>query len=62
MENYNLAIKNKPDFAEAYNNKGASYGKLEKDKEAITLCNLAIKYKPHFAEAYNNKGEFLWLY
>nr|WP_252831284.1 tetratricopeptide repeat protein [Orientia tsutsugamushi] len=52
-------MKNKPDFAEAYNNKAVSYGKLGKDKEAIIFYDLAIKYKPNFAKAYNNKGASL---
>lgn len=46
IDAYNQAIKLKPDYADAYNNKGVSLNDLGLSNEAIEAYNLAIKYKP----------------
>ena len=56
MSYYNQAIKLKPDFAEAYNNKGSIYKDLKRYDEALFNSDQAIKLKPDFPEAYYNKG------
>ncbi len=57
IEYYNQAIELKPDFPEAYNNRGnAKYDSREDDKGAIKDYDQAIKLKPDFPEAYYNRG------
>lgn len=53
---YNRAISLKPDFAEAYTNRGAAKAELEQRAEAITDFDEAIRLKPDFAVAYYNRG------
>jgi tetratricopeptide (TPR) repeat protein len=53
---YTEAIRLKPDFAEAYNNRGlarAAKGHLD---GALRDYTEAIRLEPDFAEAYNNRG------
>ena len=50
------AIRLKPDFAEAYNNRGVAKAALGQRAEAITDFDEAIHLKPDFAEAYYNRG------
>ena len=50
------AIRLKPDFAEAYNNRGVAKAALGQRAEAITDFDEAIRLKPDFAEAYYNRG------
>ncbi len=45
-----------PNFAEAYNNRAAAYGKLNKHERAIEDYDKAIALNPNFAETYNNRG------
>jgi len=56
LELYDWATTLKPNFAEAWNNKGVSLVKLEKYEEAIACYDKAIKLKPDDAEAWYNKG------
>jgi len=48
------AIKLKPAFAEAYNNMGAAYIKLQQYNEAVDALKQALKLRPDFALAQNN--------
>ena len=48
------AIKLKPAFAEAYNNMGAAYMKLQQYNEAVDALKHALKLMPGFAIAQNN--------
>ena len=50
------AIHLKPDYAEAYYNRGVSKAALERYDDAITDYDQAIRLKPDFAEAYTNRG------
>ena len=53
---YDQAIYLRSDYAEAYNNRGASNGKLGQYDAAITDLNEAIALDPNDAEAYYNRG------
>ncbi|KJV70901.1 tetratricopeptide repeat protein [Orientia tsutsugamushi] len=54
IENYNLAIKYKPNYINTY--KGMRLHKLGQLHEEIESYNLAIKYKPDYADSYFKKG------
>ena len=53
---YEKAIKQKPDYAEAYNNRGVAYDDLGESEKAIADYSKAIELKPDNAEAYYNRG------
>ena len=54
---YDQAIRLKPDYAEAYSNRGNTKGDhLGRHEDAIADYNQAIYLKPDLAEAYNNRG------
>ena len=53
---YDKAISLKPDYAEAYNNRGASNGKLGQYDAAIADLDNAIVLDRNDAEAYYNRG------
>jgi tetratricopeptide (TPR) repeat protein len=48
------ALALKPDYAEAWNNIGASYNELGQYGQAVSACEQALRYKPDFALARNN--------
>ena len=50
------AIRLNPDFAEAYNNRGAAKDALRRYDDAITDFDQAIRLKPDYAKAYSNRG------
>jgi len=56
IADYNKAIEIKPDFADAYFNRGQKFFKLEKYTLAIFDYNKAIEMKPDFALAYRSRG------
>ena len=53
---YTMAIRLKPDFAEAYNNRGVAKGNLGQYFAAISDFDIAIRFKPDDATAYCNRG------
>ena len=53
---YNQTLRLKPDFAEAYTNRGSAKAALEQYADAVADYNEALKLKPNFAEAYTNRG------
>ena len=53
---YDLAIHLKPDFAEAYNNRGNAKVNSGKYAAAIADYDKAIHLRPDFAKAFNNRG------
>jgi predicted O-linked N-acetylglucosamine transferase (SPINDLY family) len=59
LSHYDQALKLKPDYAEAYNNKGNIFFNLKRHDEALSHYDQALKLKPDFAEAYNGKGNSL---
>ncbi len=56
IADYNEAIRLKPDYAFAYNNRGLAKYDLGNKQEAIADYNEAIRLKPDYAFAYNNRG------
>lgn len=56
LKAFEKAIELKPDFAEAWNNKGILLGKLDRDGEALSAFEKAIDLKPDYAEAWLNRG------
>jgi tetratricopeptide (TPR) repeat protein len=50
------AIRQNPDFAEAYNGRGAARGQKGDLDGAIKDCTEAIRLKPDYAESYENRG------
>ena len=50
------AIRLKPDFAEAYSNRGNAKTVLGRHVDAIADYDEAIRLKPDFAKAYSNRG------
>lgn len=56
IEHYTKAIELKPDFLEAYNNRGNAHCEMDEPNLAIEDFNKAIALKSDDAEAYNNRG------
>ncbi len=56
LSTLNKAIYLKPDYVEAYNNRGAAKNLLGKHKDALADYNTAIRLKSDYVEAYNNRG------
>ena len=54
---YSIAIKMKPDYAEAFNNRGTAKYNLENYTGAIADYDRAIELKPDLAEAYGNRAK-----
>ena len=57
---YDKAIALKPDYANAYNNRGNALNALKRHDEAIASFDKAIALKPEFAEAHNNRANALY--
>jgi tetratricopeptide (TPR) repeat protein len=53
---YTEAIRLRPDYAIAYNNRGIARKEKGDLDGAIKDYNEAIRLKPHYAEVYNNRG------
>ena len=56
IEEYNKKIEENPNNATYYNNRGLTYSRLEKFKEAIEDYDKAIKLDSNNASYYNNRG------
>ena len=56
IEHYTKVIQFKPDFVEAYNNRGNAHCDMDEPAFAIEDFDKAIELKPDYAEAYNNRG------
>ncbi|MEH1788106.1 MAG: tetratricopeptide repeat protein [Nostoc sp.] len=56
IASYDQALKFKPDYHEAWNNRGNALGNLERFEEAIASYDQALKFKPDYHEAWNNRG------
>ena len=59
IQSYQQAIKQKPDYAEAYNNLGIAFKYQYRLDEAITCYQAALKYRPDYAIACNNMANAL---
>ena len=56
LYHYNESIHIKPDYIEAYYNRGNLYVKLGKDLLAIDDFSNTVNLNPHYVIAYNNRG------
>lgn len=56
VADYTEAIRLKPDYADAYNERGQAYFKLKQFDKAISDYSDAIRIKSDFAEAYSNRA------
>ena len=56
IADYDSAIRLKPDYAGAYNNRGNAKQELGQHFAAIADFDTAIRLKPDYAGAYNNRG------
>ena len=56
IADYDSAIRLKPDYATAYNNRGVAKGDLGQHLAAIADYDITIRLKPDYATAYNNRG------
>ena len=56
ISDYSEAIRLKPDYAEAYYNRGNAYRDKGDNDHAIADYNEAIRLKPDYTDAYNNRG------
>ena len=56
MTSYDKAIALKPDYAEAYYNRGNALTGLKRPKDALASYDKAIALQPDYAEAYYNRG------
>ena len=61
LESYNKAIEIDPNYAQAYNNLGIAFQKLNRINEAVFNYKKAISLKTDFAEAFNNLGTAMML-
>jgi serine/threonine protein kinase/Tfp pilus assembly protein PilF len=56
IADYSEAIRLKPDYPEAFNNRGVAYYSLKQYDKALSDYNEAIRLKPDDAEAFKNRG------
>ena len=56
LADFDQAIRLKPDFAKAYNNRGIAKDTLGRHDDALADFDQAIRLRPDFAEAYYNRG------
>ena len=57
IQNYNKALELKPDYTDAYNNRGLAYGRKGELDLAIQNYDKALELKPDYAET--SIGEML---
>jgi tetratricopeptide (TPR) repeat protein len=56
---YDQALKFKPDYHEAWYNRGITLGNLGRLEEAISSYDQALKFKPDYHEAWEKRGNAL---
>ena len=61
IEDFNKAISLKPDYADAYNNRGFIHLKLGRHQQAFDDYSYVIQLQPIYANAWNNRA-FVYLY
>ena len=59
FRSFDKAIVLKPDYAEAYSNRGNALMELRQYPAALASFDVAILKKPDYAEAYSNRGKML---
>jgi tetratricopeptide (TPR) repeat protein len=61
IEHFKMAIKNDPNYLEAYNNLGLTYIQIGDSKKATQVFASAVKKGTHFTDLHNNFGLALML-
>src|SRR5687767_10609999 len=56
LNQFEKALRLKPDYPEALNDLALTYGAMGRHKEAIEFLKKAIGYRPVFPEAHSNLG------
>ncbi len=56
IQHYDKALELKPDYAEAYNNRGNAHARKGDPGRAIQDYDKALELKPDYAKAYYNRG------
>ena len=56
LKAYDKVIQLKPDFFEAWSNKGATLADLGRHEEALEAANKAVKLNQYYVEPWSNKG------
>ena len=56
MASYDRAIALRPDYAEAFNNRGVTLQDLKRIDEALASYDRAIALRPHYADALTGRG------
>lgn len=56
IADYNMAIQLKPDYAEAYNDRGFAYYLKGNGERAIADFTRAIELRPNYPKAFNSRG------
>ena len=59
LASYDKALALKPDYAEAFNNRGVTLKELKQLDEALASYEKALVLKPDYVEAFNNRGSAL---
>ncbi|BCL33822.1 tetratricopeptide repeat protein [Nostoc sp. MS1] len=59
IASYDQALQFRPNYHEAWNNRGNALRNLERNEEAIASYDQALQFKPDYHEAWNNRGNAL---
>jgi tetratricopeptide (TPR) repeat protein len=59
IASFDKVLEFKPDFHEAWNNRGVALGNLGRFEEAIASYDKAIEFKPDYHDAWYNRGNAL---
>lgn len=57
IEQFQLALKLNPEYAEAYSTLGTAYGALGLLDKVIEQLQMALKFNPDNADTYSNLGK-----
>jgi tetratricopeptide (TPR) repeat protein len=56
LASYDKVLATRPDFAEAFSNRGLALIDLKRHEEALASCEKALVLKPDYAEGHYNRG------
>jgi tetratricopeptide (TPR) repeat protein len=56
IDNYNEAIRLKPNYPKAYNNRGSAYFYLNNSQKALEDYSTALSLELNYSKAFNNRG------
>ena len=60
MAAYNRAVVLRPDYADAYNNRGVILHAMKRFDEALSDYGRALDLQPHYADAFLNRSATLY--